>query len=137
MSAQTHSTFGLAPGGGRRREDEETRKLLEAMVRTPEEKDAAGSGNSSFLKQTLNRLTAANASQVIMDLSFEFKTEKDSDETFTEAQRALGFGPRSPWHLLRPGELRATFEGFEILFYEEAVEVEAVARLVARAKAQP
>jgi uncharacterized protein (DUF1501 family) len=53
MSAQTHSTFGLAPGGGRRREDEETRKLLEAMVRTPDEKDAAGSGNSSFLKQTL------------------------------------------------------------------------------------
>ena len=53
-------------------------------------------------------------------------------ETFTVAQRSLGFGPRSPDHLLEPGELRHWFEGFEILFYEEVVAAEAVARIVAR-----
>lgn len=53
-------------------------------------------------------------------------------ETFTTAQLALGVGPRSPEHLLEPGELRQHFEGFEILFYEEVSAPEAVARLVAR-----
>jgi SAM-dependent methyltransferase len=53
-------------------------------------------------------------------------------ETFTEAQRALGRGPSSPEHLLRPGELRAAFSDLELLFYEEASGPEAVARLVAR-----
>jgi SAM-dependent methyltransferase len=53
-------------------------------------------------------------------------------ETFTEAQRALGWGPTSPDHLLRPGELRACFEGFEVLSYEEVSEPEAVARIAAR-----
>ena len=55
-------------------------------------------------------------------------------ETFTTAQRALGIGPTSPDHLLEPGELRARFEvsGWESLFYEETIEPEAVARLVAR-----
>jgi SAM-dependent methyltransferase len=53
-------------------------------------------------------------------------------ETFTEAQRALGRGPSSPAHLLRPGELRAAFSDLELLFYEEALAPEAVARLVAR-----
>ena len=53
-------------------------------------------------------------------------------ETFTTAQRALGFGPTSPDHLLEPGELRRLFEGFEILFYEEVTAPEAVARTVAR-----
>jgi len=53
-------------------------------------------------------------------------------ETFTEAQLALGRGPASPDHLLKPGELRARFEGFEVLFYEEVAEPEAVARIVAR-----
>jgi SAM-dependent methyltransferase len=53
-------------------------------------------------------------------------------ETFTEAQRALGRGPSSPDHLLRPGELRAAFSDLELLFYEEALEPDAVARLAAR-----
>jgi SAM-dependent methyltransferase len=53
-------------------------------------------------------------------------------ETFTEAQRALGRGPTSPDHLLRPGELRAFFEDFDLLFYEEVLERDALARIVAR-----
>jgi tellurite methyltransferase len=55
-------------------------------------------------------------------------------ETFTTAQRVLGTGPRSPDHLLEPGELRARFavEGWDVMFYEETLEPEAVARLVAR-----
>jgi hypothetical protein len=53
-------------------------------------------------------------------------------ETFTTAQRALGTGPKSPDHLLEPGELRQRFEGFEELFYEETTAPEAVARIVAR-----
>jgi SAM-dependent methyltransferase len=56
-------------------------------------------------------------------------------ETFTIHQRALGFGPRSPDHLLEPGELRARFDGFEILSFEEVSRPEAVARLVARRRA--
>jgi len=40
-------------------------------------------------------------------------------ETFTIDQRALGFGPKSADHLLERGELRARFEGFDILSYEE------------------
>lgn len=53
-------------------------------------------------------------------------------ETFTEAQLALGRGPSSPDHLLRPGELRSYVEGYDIVFYEEVVEPDALARLVAR-----
>ena len=53
-------------------------------------------------------------------------------ETFTVRQRAFGVGPTSPDHLLEDGELIARFEGFEIVFYEEAVDREAVARIVAR-----
>jgi SAM-dependent methyltransferase len=53
-------------------------------------------------------------------------------ETFTEAQRALGTGPTSPDHLLQAGELRAEFEPWEILFYEETSGPEALARIVAR-----
>jgi tellurite methyltransferase len=53
-------------------------------------------------------------------------------ETFTTAQRALGWGPKSPDHLLEPGELRRRFEMFDIESYEEADGPEAVARLVAR-----
>ena len=53
-------------------------------------------------------------------------------ETFTVDQRAHGVGPKSPHHLLEPGELRARFEGFEIVFYEEVSAPEALARLVAR-----
>jgi SAM-dependent methyltransferase len=52
-------------------------------------------------------------------------------ETFTTAQRALGSGPKSPDHLLEPGELRRRFDGFEILFYEEVEAPDALARVVA------
>jgi tellurite methyltransferase len=52
-------------------------------------------------------------------------------ETFTELQRACGWGPQSPDHLLTPGELRGCFDGFEVLFYEEAASPEAVARIAA------
>jgi SAM-dependent methyltransferase len=53
-------------------------------------------------------------------------------ETFTEAQLALATGPRSPEHLLAPGELRRAFAALDLVFYEEATRPEAVARLVAR-----
>lgn len=56
-------------------------------------------------------------------------------ETFTSRQRALGWGPRSAAHLLDPGELARSFEGWETLFYEEVSAPEAVARLVARRSA--
>jgi SAM-dependent methyltransferase len=55
-------------------------------------------------------------------------------ETVTTAQRAHRTGPTSPDHLLEPGELRGQFAvpGWEMLFYEETREPEAVARLAAR-----
>jgi len=53
-------------------------------------------------------------------------------ETFTVAQLALGAGPKSPDHLLQPGELQSLFAGWDVLFYEEVDAPEAVARLVAR-----
>jgi SAM-dependent methyltransferase len=53
-------------------------------------------------------------------------------ETFTSHQRAHGVGPKSAEHLLEPGELRGRFDGFEVLFYEEVLAPEAVARIVAR-----
>lgn len=56
-------------------------------------------------------------------------------ETFTVNQQQLGFGPTSPDHLLQPGELRRHFEGFDVLFYEEVLAPEAVARIVARRSA--
>jgi tellurite methyltransferase len=53
-------------------------------------------------------------------------------ETFTERQLAHGRGPRSPRHLLKPGELRMLTLGMEVLFDEEVTEPEAVARIAAR-----
>jgi SAM-dependent methyltransferase len=53
-------------------------------------------------------------------------------ETFTVNQRLHGFGPTSPDHLLRPGELRQFFDGFDVMFYEEVDVPEAVAHIVAR-----
>lgn len=53
-------------------------------------------------------------------------------ETFTRYQQRLGWGPTSADHLLEPGELVSYFHDFDILFYEECAEPEAVARLVAR-----
>jgi SAM-dependent methyltransferase len=53
-------------------------------------------------------------------------------ETFTEAQRCFDGGPRSPEHLLRPGELRAAFPLLESLFYREWSTGRALASLLAR-----
>jgi hypothetical protein len=53
-------------------------------------------------------------------------------ETFTVRQRALGVGPTSADHLLAPGELRAMFAGWDVLFDQEVSAPEAVARLVVR-----
>jgi hypothetical protein len=53
-------------------------------------------------------------------------------ETFTESQRALGRGPTSPDHLLKAGELKSRFEDLDILFYEEVLAPDALARLVGR-----
>jgi tellurite methyltransferase len=55
-------------------------------------------------------------------------------ETFTTNQRALGTRPTSPDHLLEPDELRRRFDGFDLLFYEEVLAPDAVARLVARSR---
>ncbi len=52
-------------------------------------------------------------------------------ETFTTAQLAHGTGPKSPDHLLQPGELRSRFADWDVLFYEEVDAPDAVARLVA------
>ncbi len=50
MSTQSHATFGLVPGAGNRRDNEETRKLLEGMVGNPAvDPDSA---NRAFLRQT-------------------------------------------------------------------------------------
>lgn len=51
QAAQEHPTFGLAPYGGNRRENEENRRLLEAMVRNPAE--GVENSNATFLKHTL------------------------------------------------------------------------------------
>lgn len=53
-------------------------------------------------------------------------------ETFTVRQRLLGNGPKSPDHLLEVGELRARFDGFLVMSYEEVSESEALARIVAQ-----
>jgi tellurite methyltransferase len=55
-------------------------------------------------------------------------------ETFTTNQRALGRPPTSADHLLEPGELRAHFDGFEMLCYDELFAPDAVARLAARSR---
>ena len=53
-------------------------------------------------------------------------------ETFTVAQLAHGVGPRSPDHLLRPGELRGVFTDWLIRHDEERRDPTAVAQVVAR-----
>jgi uncharacterized protein (DUF1501 family) len=50
LSAQDHPTFGLLPGAGNRRENEENRRLLESLVSPP---GAAENDNAAFLKHTL------------------------------------------------------------------------------------
>lgn len=51
-------------------------------------------------------------------------------ETFTVAQLMFGRGPTSPNHLLRHGELRSRFEGFDVLLDEEVAADAALARFV-------
>jgi uncharacterized protein (DUF1501 family) len=54
MSEHSHSTFGLVPGGGNRRDNEESRQLLEGMLAKPEAAvDASPNDNRSFLRQAL------------------------------------------------------------------------------------
>ena len=53
-------------------------------------------------------------------------------ETFTQGQLAYETGPRSPNHLLRPGELRREFTGWELFHNCELTTPACVARLVAR-----
>jgi tellurite methyltransferase len=57
-------------------------------------------------------------------------------ETFTTAQREIGWGPTSDAFLLRPGELRERVPNLECLVYEEGASsddpVAETARLVAR-----
>jgi uncharacterized protein (DUF1501 family) len=50
LSAHDHPTFGLLPGAGNRRENEENRRLLESLVSQP---GAAENDNATFLKHTL------------------------------------------------------------------------------------
>lgn len=53
-------------------------------------------------------------------------------ETFTVDHVAHGRGPTSPVHLLKRGELQTMFDPLEVMFYEEVLQPDAVARLVAR-----
>lgn len=54
LGVTSHPTFGLAPGGGNRRDNAETRQLLESMIAQP---GSAGglpaNSNATFLRQTL------------------------------------------------------------------------------------
>ena len=58
-------------------------------------------------------------------------------ETFTDHQRALGRGPTSADHLLKPGELAARCGDLEPIAYEEVEEPDALARLAARRRHSP
>ncbi len=53
-------------------------------------------------------------------------------ETFTEHQLRYDRGPRSSAHLLAPGELRLLLRGMDVLFDEEVMAPDAVARIAAR-----
>ena len=53
-------------------------------------------------------------------------------ETFTVAQQRYDWGPRSPDHLLAPGELRAAFAGWDVWAFEERASPAAEAGLLAR-----
>jgi uncharacterized protein (DUF1501 family) len=66
-SEHAHPTFGLAPGGGNRRDNEETRRLLESMVRADESNNY--NDNATFLRQTLmdTLVTEKKVQRVIAD----------------------------------------------------------------------
>ena len=53
-------------------------------------------------------------------------------ETFTEHQLRYDRGSRSRDHLLAPGELRTLLRGMDVLFDEEVIAPDAVARVAAR-----
>lgn len=53
-------------------------------------------------------------------------------ETFTTAQLGRGRGPTSPDHLLEPDELRTAFPSLDVIFYDEPLQPDAIARLAAR-----
>ncbi|HYL83220.1 MAG TPA: class I SAM-dependent methyltransferase [Candidatus Angelobacter sp.] len=53
-------------------------------------------------------------------------------ETYTQAQLEFAIGPRSPEHLLRPGELRDAFRGLRVLFYRELRAGQGIASLAAQ-----
>jgi len=57
-------------------------------------------------------------------------------ETFTEQQLRYDRGPRSRDHLLAPGELRTLLRGMDVLFDEEVIAPDAVARIAARRRRQ-
>lgn len=58
-------------------------------------------------------------------------------ETYTIHQLEYPHGPRSPEHLLQPGELRDAFADLEILFYAESNAGKAIASLLARKPKRP
>jgi uncharacterized protein (DUF1501 family) len=51
LSEQPHATFGLTPNAGGRRDNDESRKLLESMVSTPPA--AQDNSSTAFLRQTM------------------------------------------------------------------------------------
>ncbi|WP_414661434.1 DUF1501 domain-containing protein [Horticoccus sp. 23ND18S-11] len=53
LSGTTHPTFGMVPGGGSRRDNDDTRKMLEAAIAPAPQPVADVSGNATFLRQTL------------------------------------------------------------------------------------
>ncbi len=53
-------------------------------------------------------------------------------ETYTLAQLRYDFGPRSPDHLLNPGEMLAAFGDLRIAYYREADEPRGAASLIAQ-----
>jgi SAM-dependent methyltransferase len=57
-------------------------------------------------------------------------------ETFTLAQRELGWGPKNEDYLLRPGELPGLLPGLEVEFYEEGLSRDRRPAATARLKAR-
>ncbi len=53
-------------------------------------------------------------------------------ETYTLEQLRFDSGPRNPAHLLEPGELRAAFRRWQVIFYREQWRQKGLASLIAR-----